>query len=178
MNDWTIISKSLSARRFSTLTTIIMVAVGVALMVVLLESHGDFGFFTKVQPLTLPAVGAVTASWSVDVRVTGLAADPLYYRTHTVVSVNSTAGTLVRNTANDGSTVTVPQTLEYNKARNGYLHRLPATTAASNGSAATVRELWALPLRGFGLTTYYVPATSGTGTSANAVFGVSVQKQP
>lgn len=36
MTDWTIISKSLSARRFSTLTTILMVAVGVALMVVLL----------------------------------------------------------------------------------------------------------------------------------------------
>lgn len=36
MTDWTIISRSLRARRFSTLTTILMVAVGVALMVVLL----------------------------------------------------------------------------------------------------------------------------------------------
>ncbi|GJQ30382.1 MAG: permease [Phycisphaerae bacterium] len=36
MTDWTIISRSLNARRFSTITTIVMVAVGVALMVVLL----------------------------------------------------------------------------------------------------------------------------------------------
>ena len=148
------------------------------LMAVALSSDGDLAFLTKVRTLTLPAVGPVTTNWNVDLRVTGLASDPLYYRTHTVASVNTTAGSLVRNTSNDAGTVTVPQTLEYNKARNGYLHRPAATTAASDGSAATVREIWALPLRGFGMTVVYVPATSGTGTSSNALFELSIAKQP
>ena len=146
------------------------------LMVVLPGTDGSLLIMSKQRTLALPAVGAVTASWNVDVRVTGQVADPLYSRTHTVTSVSGS--TLVRNTSNDASTVTAPQTLEYNRARNGYFHRLAASVTASDGSAATVRENWALPLRGFGLTTYYLPATSGTGTSANAVFGLAVAKQP
>ena len=148
------------------------------LIVVLPGTDGSLLIMSKQRTLALPAVGAVTASWNVDLRVTGLAADPLYYRTNTIVSVNSSAGTLLRNTSNGASTVTVPQTLEFNRARNGYFHRLAASVTASDGSAAAVRENWALPLRGFGLTTYYLPATSGTGTSANAVFGLAVAKQP
>jgi hypothetical protein len=150
-----------------------------ALMMAFIGAYGgDFFVGVKAQTLTLPAVGTVTANWNVDVRVTGLASDPLYYRTHTVASVNSTAGTLVRNTAADGSTVTAPQTLEYNKARDGYLHRVAATATASDGSLVNVREFWALPMRGFGLTGVYLPGTSGTGASSNAIFELSIAKQP
>jgi len=148
------------------------------LMAMFLSADGSMGFLTKTRTLTLPAVGAVTASWNVASRPSGLASDLLSYNTHTVASVNATAGTLVRNSANDGSSVTVPQTLQYNQSRNGYIHRPAATTTASNGSAATVREAYLLPLRGFGLTPYYLPATSGTGASSNASFGVSVGRQP
>jgi hypothetical protein len=150
-----------------------------ALMMVFLAAYaGDFDFLVKAQPLTLPTVGTVTANWNVDVRVTGLASDPLSYRTHTVASVNTTTGTLVRNTAADTSTVTAPQTLEYNKARDGYLHRVAATATASDGSLVNVREFWALPLRGFGMTAVYLPGTTGTGASSNAFFELSVSKQP
>jgi hypothetical protein len=147
-------------------------------MGVFISADGSAGVFTKVRTLTLPAVGTITANWNLDLRVTGLASDPLSGRTHTVASVNTNAGTLVRNTSAVGSSVTVPQTLEYNQARNGYLHRPAAAATASDGSAATVREFWALPLRGFGVTAVYLPATSGTGTSSNALFELSVSKQP
>ena len=148
------------------------------LMVVILTANGSVVVMGKQRALTLPAVGNVTANWNVDLRVSGLAADALYYRTNTVASVNTGAGTLVRNTANDASTVTAPQTLNFNQARSGYFYRPAASVTASNGSTATVRELWAMPLRGFGLTPYYLPATSGSGASSNALFGVSVAKQP
>jgi hypothetical protein len=148
------------------------------LMMAVVSAYGGIQFGTKVRTLALPAVGTVTANWNVDSRVSGIALDPLYFRTHTVASINSAAGSLVRNTAKDGSTVTEPQTLEYNQARNGYHHRPAATTTASDGSAVTVREQWSLPLRGFGLTPYYLPPTSGSGATANAIFGVSVGKQP
>ena len=148
------------------------------LMVVLPGTDGSLLIMSKQRTLALPAVGNVTANWNVDLRVSGLAADALYYRTNTVASVNTGAGTLVRNTANDASTVTAPQTLNFNQARSGYFYRPAASVTASNGSTATVRELWAMPLRGFGLTPYYLPATSGSGASSNALFGVSVAKQP
>ena len=147
-------------------------------MTVTLGADGSFSVATKVRTLTLPAVGEISANWNADVRVSGLSSDPLYYRTHTVASVDSAAGTLVRNTAKDGSTVTEPQTLAYNQARNGYHHRPAATVTASNGSAATVRESWSLPLRGFGVTASYLPTTSGTGNGANALFSFAVSKQP
>jgi hypothetical protein len=147
-------------------------------LVLSLSANGGFSFVTKTRTLTLPAVGALTANWNVDLRVTGLASDALYYRTHTVTSVNSGAGTLVRSTTRDASPVTEPQTLEYNQARNGYIHRLAATPTRSDGSSTTVREFWGVPARGFGLTAVYLPPTSGTGTSSNALFELSVSKQP
>lgn len=146
------------------------------LMSVLLSSYGHFSFLTKQRTLTTPAVGNVSASWNVDVNVNGLAATALYSRTNTVASVNGS--TVVRNTANDASTVTAPQTLQYNVGRNGFIYRPAAVVTASNGSTATVREAYLLPLRGFGLTAYYLPATAGAGTTANALFGLSVAKQP
>jgi hypothetical protein len=150
-----------------------------ALMVMLLSAFGgDFDFLIKAQPLNLPAVGAATANYNVEVRVTGLASNPVYYRNNSIASVNSAAGTVLRNATTNGSAVAVPETLEYNKARDGYFHRPAATATASDGSTVTVRENWVMPLRGFGISPYALPATSGSGASSNAIFGVSVAKQP
>jgi hypothetical protein len=148
------------------------------LMVALLSPNGDFNILTKARTLTLPTVGTLTANWNVYRRANGLSTDPLDFRTHTIASVDSTAGTLVRNTAKDGSTVTAPETLEYNRSRNGYFHRPAATATASDGTPTSVREAWLLPLRGFGMTGFYLPGTSGTGATSNAFFGLSVSKQP
>ena len=147
------------------------------LMGVYLSANGSLGFLTKTRTLTLPALGAVSAVWNVDVNMIALAPNALSYNTHTVTSVNTGAVSLVRNTAPNGSTVTVPQTLQYNVARNGYIYRPAATTTNSSGASANVREVHLLPLRGMGLTPYYLPATTGTGASS-ALFGLSVARQP
>jgi hypothetical protein len=99
--------------------------------------------------------------------------------TSKVVSVDSSAGTLVRNSGRVGSTVTTPQTLEYNKPGQGWFFRPAATPQASDGTVASVRQAWFLPLRGMGLTAYHLPATSNSGNlSSNVVFGLNVAKQP
>ena len=148
------------------------------LMGVFLSADGSIGFFTKVRTLALPAVGTVTAGWSVDLRVSGLAADPVYGRTNTVVSVNAAAGTLQNSARNDSTLVSTPQTIEYNVSRNGYTHRVAGPATLSDGSSIVVRELYTLPLRGIGLTVYHLPATTGTGASSNALYGVSAARQP
>ncbi len=138
-------------------------------------SQGSIGFITKVRTLSLPAVGAVSTAWNLDLSTGGLASSALYYRTNTVVSVDTVAGSLVRNTANDGSTVTVPQTIQYNKARAGHTYRPGANVTNSAGSPATVREVYSLPLSGFGVTPYYLLPNS---TAPAALFGLSVTRQP
>jgi hypothetical protein len=148
------------------------------LMLTVISAYGGIQFGTKVRTLSLPAVGAISANWNVESRVSGIARDPLNFRNHTVVSVDSAAGTLVRNTAKDGSSVTEPQTLQYNFGRNGTRYRPAASATASDGTVAVVRETYFLPLRGFGLTPYYSPATSGSGATSNAVSGMAVEKQP
>ena len=145
------------------------------LMTVLLAPNGGLLILTKERTLTLPAVGAVSSSWNLDVDTAGVASTAFYARTNTVTSVSGS--TLVRNTSNDASTVTAPQTLQFNQARNGYVYRPGATVTASDGSSRAVRELFSLQLRGFGLTPYYAPPTTGTGASP-ALFGMSVTKQP
>ena len=147
------------------------------LMGVYLTANGSLGFFTKQRTLTLPALNALTSVWNVDVNINAVAPNTLSFNTHTVASLNTGAASLVRNTAANGSTVTVPQTLQYNVARNGYIYRPAATVTNSSGASANVREAYLLPLRGFGLTPYYLPATTGTG-ALPALFGLSVARQP
>ncbi len=145
------------------------------LMGMTLSDDGSVGFLTKVRTLSLPAVGAVTTTWNLDVRDTALSAGAMYYRTNTVASVDAAAGSLVRNVANDASAVTVPQTLQYNRARPGHIYRPFANATNSAGSPATVRELYSLPLRGIGMTAYYLVPNS---TAPAPLFGLSVTRQP
>ena len=144
-------------------------------MAVVLSPGGSPFILTKERTLTLPAVGAVSSNWNVGVDTAGVASSALNSRTHTVASVSGS--TLVRNTSSDASTVTVPQSLQYNQARNGYIFRPGATATASDGSSRAVFEGFFLPLRGFGLAPFYQPATTGTGSSP-AQFGISVTRQP
>jgi hypothetical protein len=149
------------------------------LMMVTLGTDGTLTTWTKSSALTLPAVGAESAGWNLELRVTGTSPGVLVESTSKVVSVDSSAGTLVRNSGRVGSTVTTPQTLEYNKPGQGWFFRPAATPQASDGTVASVRQAWFLPLRGMGLTAYHLPATSNSGNlSSNVVFGLFVAKQP
>ena len=144
-------------------------------MTVVLSPNGSPFILTKERTLTLPAVGTVSSNWNVSVDTAGLASLALNFRTHTVTNVIES--TLLRNTSNDASTVTVPQSLQYNQARNGYLFRPGTTATAGDGNNRAVFEGFFLPMRGFGLTPSYAPATTGTSASP-AQFGISVSRQP
>lgn len=149
------------------------------LMMVTLATDGALATWTKSSALTLPAVGAESSGWNLELRVTGTSPFLLVEGTSKVVSVDSTAGTLVRNSGRVGITVTTPQKLEYNKPSQGWFYRPAATPLDSEGKVATVREAWYLPLRGMGLTAYHVPATNNSGNlSSNVIFGLTVAKQP
>ncbi len=148
------------------------------LTVVLLGGTGDFGFLTQARTLSLPAVGSTTTGWNVDVRVSGQAIDPVYGRTQTVTLADASTGRVERRVTRDGNPVTSPETLFFNQSRNGYLHRPAASVVASDGSAANVRELRSLPLRGLGMNAYFLGATTGSGATSNALFGISVARQP
>jgi hypothetical protein len=148
------------------------------LMLVVVSAYGGLQFGTKVRTLALPAVGELTANWFLDVGVSGVASTPLYSRTRTVVSLNSATGSATRNTASNGSSVTFPETFYFNPGRNGTVVRPAASATASDGTVVVVRESYSLPLKGFGLTAYYLPATSGSGATSNAISGIAVAKQP
>lgn len=147
------------------------------LMLVTLSPNGELTFATKQRTLGLPTVGDNATLWNLFNNVGNLASDLVSTTTNTTTAVDSTAGSYSRNSASNGSTVTVPQTVVQNSGRAGYAHRLGATgVTASDGSTTNVREGWFLPLKGFGLTAIYLP-NSSTGASSNARFGLSV-KQP
>jgi hypothetical protein len=148
------------------------------LMLVALSASGGLTFGTKVRTLALPLAGDVTPTWHIDVGVAALANASLYSRTRTILSVDPASSTVFRNSANNGSSVTYPETVQYNGGRNGTTYRQAASVTASDGTTVQVREAFSLPLLGFGVTPYYLPPTSGSGAASNALFGVAVVMQP
>jgi hypothetical protein len=146
------------------------------LMMVSLNSSGEFFLATKQRTLVLPAIGASTVFWNFELNTTNQAVTAGYQTGNTVASLDSINGRWTRTSWNVTSAVTYPQTLEINKARNGYNHRLAATgVTRSDGSTVNVREFYALTMRGMGISPVYLPNNSTTGT-ANQLFILAVQR--
>ncbi len=145
-------------------------------MMVSLNSSGEFFLATKQRTLVLPAIGASTVFWNFELNTTNQAVTAGYQTGNTVASLDSINGRWTRTSWNVTSAVTYPQTLEINKARNGYNHRLAATgVTRSDGSTVNVREFYALTMRGMGISPVYLPNNSTTGT-ANQLFILAVQR--
>lgn len=142
------------------------------LMLVMLDPDGSLTFATRQRTLALPAVGDANTVWNLFAGAGGIA-DAVGTTTNTVTTLDTTGVSYGRNSSSNGSSVTVPQTIALNNARNGYSHRAAAAVTASDGSAASVREAYFLKLKGFGLTAVYLPAT---GANSNARFGLSVRQ--
>jgi hypothetical protein len=145
------------------------------IMMLVINNFGEFVFGTRQRALPLPAVGDTSTNVTVQVGANLVAGTAIYSNSHTIASV--TGSTVVRNSANDPSTVTHPQTLAYNSARTGYVQRSAATNvAASDGSNVPVVRLFhGLPLQGMGLTALYGPNTA-TAPSNNSFFAISVRR--
>lgn len=145
------------------------------LMILSLNAFGEFSFGTRQRSLTLPTVSDSSTQASVFADGGMVASQALQINVHTIASVDAGTGSAVRNTASNGSAVTVPQTLRYDQARTGYLQRTAATgVTASDGSTTNVRAFQGLPLVGVGLTVVYLPNTL-SGGSNNALFNLSVR---
>lgn len=144
------------------------------LMGLSLSPDGSWLLMTRQRTLSLPAVGDTSANWSLLANAAGIA-QAVTGNAHVIASVNSSAGSYTRNTTDQGSAVSVTQTLAQNTPRDGYTHRLAASVTASDGSTQTVREGWFLGLKNMGLTAIYLPQ-SNSGSNSNARFGLSVQQ--
>lgn len=136
---------------------------GDLMIVALAQAGDDFYLWTPKRTLGLPSVGAVTSLWNFGLNTAAELPGGVGITTNTVSSVDSVGGSYARATSNEGSSVTVPQTLRANDSRSGYTRRVPATVTASDGSTATVREFYALGLRGMGLTPVFLPAAGASG---------------
>lgn len=146
------------------------------LMMLSINATGEFMLASRQRTLTLPSVGTVTSHWNFELTPANQAVTASYQTGNTVASLDTSAGRWTRTAWNVSSAVTYPQTLEINKARNGYVHRLPATAVPqSDGSTRNVREFYSLTMRGMGMSPVYLPNTSTT-TSVNQLFLLSVQR--
>lgn len=146
------------------------------LMMVSLNATGEFMLATKKRTLTLPTVGTVVSHWNYELTTANQAVTAVYQTGNTVATTDSSSGSWTRTSWNINSAVTYPQTLEINKARNGYVHRIAATgVTQSDGSTRNVREFYSLTLRGMGISPVYLSNTSTT-TTGNQLFLLSVQR--
>lgn len=133
------------------------------IMIMSMTDEGELGFAVKRRTLALPAVGHTSANWTMLVDGNLVAAPTTTETTHTVVSVDTDAGTFVRDTTESGTTV--QQTIAFNSGRAGYI-----TRAQSTG----VRPFEGLLMPGLGLTVISLPNTLSS-PSNNARFGLSVR---
>lgn len=124
-------------------------------MYVLGSASGHISFGTRNAARALPAVGTVSESWNLSLVPN--ATEPSYTAPFAMSQSKNTIATLgttsyVRNAVVDFNTgVTVPETVELNVPRAGYVRRVPGPATGSDGSARTVGEWVALGLRGTGL---------------------------
>ena len=130
---------------------------GGELMLVSLSPGGHMSLATRKVTRALPAEGDVSQGWQL--AIVPNATTPYYtassisrYKS-TVSALDSVKGQYQRVAVTDFvNNLTRPETLAINALRDGYLHRLPGSTTASNGSTSTISEWIGLPLRGMGLT--------------------------
>ena len=89
-----------------------------------------------------------------------------------ITAVDSATGSLTRTVTALATNVSHSQTLQVNKARNGWVYRAAGTAAGSDGSSVTVRAMYSLKL-GIGVSAYWLPANNQAGTNSRFAFSVT-----
>lgn len=144
---------------------------------------GTWTVGTRVRTTQLPTVNAVSTGWNVGAvnQLTGSIYAPtglaISEYTNTVVSVDATTGTWVRNNVtNFTGPVTRPEQVVINNvggtARDGYNWRKPEAVVNSVGATVNVSEFFSLGLRGTGMTAAALPG----GGPSSSTFNLSVAK--
>ena len=138
----------------------------------LIEADGTLTIMTPQREATLPAVGEAWNAWNILLNPQAVASDALQYNGFAVTATDPSARSMTRTVTNKATGVSHPQTLIGGRARTGWAYRAGTTATGSDGSAVTVREMYALRT-GLGFTAYWLPSTNG---GSNARFGLSVNQ--
>jgi len=133
---------------------------GGELMLVALGTDGSLDVLTKQRTNTLPTIGASKSGWNLYLSSALTMTSPVTEVSNIVVSVDTTAGTWLRNQSS-GATLanTHPETFSLNTPRNGYNFRAGGTALAVDGTTANVSEITALSMRGMGFSPLLIPAS-------------------
>ena len=137
------------------------------LMLVVAEDDGRVLFLTQKRSNVLPTVGVKSNYWNVTLN--GQLAAPLSVgiSSSTIQSVDTAAGSWVRQQHSPDGAFDYSETLSANNPRDGYTLRPAATTAAVGGTPVQIREFDALVLRGMGLSAIVIPSNRSFVLSVN-----------
>ena len=125
---------------------------GGELMWVTLAAPGHITFGSRKGVNALPTVGRVSESFNLTLTPQYTAPFAINDSKNTITSVNSAAGTFERSAVFNTTTgATRNESFVINQPRDGFGHRLGATTTGSDGSSTTVQEFVSLGLRGTGV---------------------------
>jgi hypothetical protein len=132
------------------------------------SGDGSISFGTKQRTLTLPTVGTVHSVWNVSINtVNQLSGSAIESMTHTIQSVDSSAGSFTRLSgatygATHSETIAI-NSIGSNTTLNGFSYRAGATgIATSDGGTTTVRESISFKAAGMGLSVNYLPVMNGS----------------
>ena len=127
---------------------------GGELMLVVVRTSGDIGFFTRKVARTLPTVGELTTGWVI--RLVPGVTPPFTSPTilsfeQTIATVDAATGGYTRTVPFNSTGDTLTESLIINNPRDGYVRRKQETVLGSDGSSQTVAGFINLPLRGMGM---------------------------
>jgi hypothetical protein len=133
---------------------------------------GSISFGTLQRSVSLPSVANVNKNWNVTISTANqLSGSAIESMTHTVQSVDSSAGSFTRLSGTSGG-ATHSETININTPLTGFSSRVGAAgVSTSDGSTTTVREFVSFKAAGMGLSVNYLPVTNGS--SAKLAISVS-----
>jgi hypothetical protein len=135
------------------------------LMFVWVESNLLLMVGSRTRTIPAPTVGTVNSFSNLTISPNGTPS-ALSDGGFTITAVDTSAKTYTRVSTMDGH----PETLNYNKPRDGLSYRAAATAPTSSGGTVNVSETYFLGLPGSGLTVFGRP----TNATVNAFYGFSV----
>lgn len=140
-------------------TRVFAYASGSGSLMIVTVSNVGFAVWSKPVAISLPAVGASTTSWNLDINLDLSSNSVTYETTNLVDSVDATNGSWTRTHGTIGQTVTRVETVFANKPRTGLVFRPAGTVTASDGTTiSAIREFTLLRLTGMGVSVGVLPA--------------------
>jgi hypothetical protein len=136
-------------------------------MLVLVEDDGRLLFLTQKRSNALPTVGVKNTTWNASLNGMLMAPTPIGISSNTVLSVDTAAGSYVRQQHFADGAFDYSETLFANNPRDGYTFRPAAMTTAVGGTPVQVRAFDTLVMRGMGFSAVVIQANRALILSVN-----------